>query len=212
MSRQDDYDDRGPERPRRDDRNDYDDRNRERDYDRGPERIGGAGPSPLLLTASIITIAVGGVVLALGITILINGFKIMDEVSRMEQVEQFIDRFGGIRIGPPLFRGASVGTHKFVGIMQIINGFLGIAVGGVAIPAGIGMLVRKRWGRTMGLIVSFAGAGLVLLEFVRLVGGLFSVASGLHITFCFLIILLLAGMAVVNLITLFNGRITRTLR
>lgn len=219
MSRGDDYDDdydRGRRRPRPDDRDDLE-RDEEYDRGRGPDRDASRGPrsrtNPLLLSAAITTIAVGGVVLALGLTIMIDGFNIMSAVNRMERELDFLARDFGIRIGGRNPLGfPSTGQLKFVGFMQIINGFLGIAVGGLAIPAGIGLLVRKKWGRTMALIASFAAAGLVLLEIVRLAGGLFSVNSGLHITFCFLLILALAGMATLNMITLFNARHIQDLR
>lgn len=200
MSRQDDWDDdydRGPGRGRgrADTYDDYDDRGR---------RGGGCGG--MVLGSAITTLAAGAIILILGILVMIAGFNDFSGLAQLAELERAFG--GGMRMGGL----PGVGRIRFIAIMEVINGILSLGVGGLCIAAGIGLLLKKGFGRTLGLIGTFVACGLVVLEIVRLIPTFGLPNTGGRIAFAFIIMVLAIGMIVFNMIVLFSAQTKRLLR
>jgi hypothetical protein len=232
MSRRDydDDDDRDRDRDRDRGRARDPDRDRDRDResgrgrsraddeydDRGPRRSAAGKPgSGLVLTAAITTLAAGGFILLYGLFTVLDGFGWLSLAREPEfpfgggpgfrDFERAVAReFGGVF-------GNTPGKMRFLGIMQIVNGFLGLALGGLAVAGGIGLMVKKRWGRTLALIATFIGCGLALLLIVGLVAAFGVYGAGGTVVFSILIFLMVAALVVINLITLFKPETKRVL-
>ncbi|MFO0969110.1 MAG: hypothetical protein U0793_26445 [Gemmataceae bacterium] len=150
-----------------------------------------------LIAAAIINLAAGALILLYGILILIDGFRALSQLSLMA------------RFGDPM---GVVGRIRFIAILEIVDGFLALGIGGLAVPAGIGLIVKKGFGRTLGLIATFLACGYVLLELIRMILFFGLPGIGSPVVFLVLVLLLAIGLVVFNFVSLFSAAARRSLR
>lgn len=186
-------DDYGDDRGGRRSRDDYDDRGRRDDYDDYDRpRRGGSGGSGLVSAVGIINIVVAGLVLIFGFCLLLGG--------------AVVSTAGDPLFGPGDMMGVG-SALRFLGTMAMINGILGILLGGCGISSGIGILMRRSWARTLGMITAGMAALMAVLEIIRIVGGFLRLPSswpgkGVGITLGIIDFLILLSFALFSFIAL----------
>lgn len=148
MSRRDDYDDdyedRGPRRPRRDD---YDD-----DYD-APARRRGGPKSGLVTTMGIIHIVLGSIALLFGLCTMIGGLFLTGAAADLERMA-----------GPGAPRAGTTG-----GILIIILSIVMMAAAGGGIAGGVGTLQRRFWGWVLGLVAAGLSGIIAILSLIGMI-------------------------------------------
>jgi hypothetical protein len=207
----DDDDDERDDRPRsrrRNDNDDYDDDDRDRRSRRKPKKLKSKGMTNAILTAGILFIVFGLLVLVLAIV----------DVTELKPSSGI----GSSRSGAPKELQSALSQLETAFLFFQIAIYSSLAVGAAFIVAGIGLLIQMMFGR----IVGFVGSGLAALAVLCWIVGviLLLTISGpkgetmggsipTNVVLKWLLrIIALVGPAVTALVTLFRGDVTTRLK